>query len=187
MVVDRLHCTSVYLYKRIVTNKVVAMTIIVLWIMTVVTAINQPSLYQLPVGNCLLATTQIQAFPITLWITALVVIVTIYSIYFCYKIYKSNKFFNIVHTTTEKRQGNHCRKLLEKLQKRVKFYCICFDKIVGGIDGLFNLLMPLIWLGEQFVFTQNPLVRQVAIYTNAIILGTSTAVVEPTESTTRMQ
>ena len=102
----------------------------------VVTVINQPSLYQPPVGNCLLATTQIQAFPIILWITALVVIVTIYSIYFCYKIYKSNKFFNIVHTTTEKRQGNHCRKSYKKeLNSTVSVL------IVGGIDGLFNLLI----------------------------------------------
>ena len=47
--------------------------------------------------------------------------------------------------------------------------------------------MPLIWLGEQFVFTQNPLVRQVAIYTNAIILGTSTAVVESSPNLRNLQ
>lgn len=142
VIVDRLlYIALPFAYKRIVTNKVVAMTIIIIWIVTVCvsvdTVINQPLLYQPAIGDCLLVTAQIQAFPIVLCITIVVVIIT--SIYFRYKIYKSNKFFNSVHTTAEQRQkAISAGKLLEKLHKELSSTVSIL--IVGGIDGLLNLL-----------------------------------------------
>ena len=125
---------------------------------------NQTSLYQPDIGYCLRIITQIPTFPIILWITVVVIIIT--SIYFRYKIYKSNKFFNSVHTTAEQRQkAITAGKLLEKLHKELSSTVSVL--IVGGIDGLLNLLVPLIWLGVEFVFTQNLLAK--LVYTRMLL------------------
>lgn len=165
VVIDRLLYVALpFAYKRIVTNKVVTVTIIILWLTTAclsaATAVNATLSYQPSLGDCLIVTNQIRAYLIIQMITVLVIIVT--SIYFRYKIYKSNKFFNGLHATAAERQkAITAGKLLEKLQKELKSTVSVL--IVGGVDGLLNLLVPLIWMGGQFIFTQNPLVRQAYI------------------------
>ena len=96
----------------------------------------------------------------------LVIILT--SIYFCYKIYKS---------ITVSIQP-HYRDKRQSLQENLELNSTVSVLIVGGIDGLLNLLVPLIWLGGQFVFTQNPLVRQVYTRINVNIHGTNVSVIE---------
>ena len=107
VVVDQLlYIALPFAYKRIVTTKVVAMTISILWLVTacvpIVTAINQPLLYQPAIGDCLRVTNQIQAFPIIQWITVLVLLPL-------QDLQIKQPYDHITQT-----KGNHCRKLLEK-------------------------------------------------------------------------
>ena len=169
VVIDRLlYVAFPFSYKRIVTNKVVTITISAIWLaalsLSLITKVNQTLLYQPSLGECLIIDVQIPGFPIIQLMTVLVIIMT--SVYFWYKIYKSNKFFDNLHTTAaQRKKAITIGKLLEKLQKQLKPTISVL--IVGGIDGLLNLFVPLIWIGGQFIFTQDPLVRQA--YTRMLI------------------
>ena len=174
VVVDRLLFVALpFDYKLVVTNKVVTITISTLWLvavcLTVVIVTTTALMYVPPLGDC----TSTQSSHLLLQIatagpqliTVLVVIIT--SIYFRYKIYKSNKFFKRTYTNTvEKRKAISAGILLDKLWKEVKPTVTVL--IVGGVDGLFNLLVPVIWASGRLVFTEDPYLRRT--YTLEIVL-----------------
>ena len=160
-------------YKRVVTNNVVISTICTIWLviafLTVVIVISTTTTYLPPLGNCIATGNSLllQTFTVVPQLaTVLGVIIT--SIYFRYKIFKSNKFFkeNTYTNTVERRKAISAGLLLDTLWKELKPTLSVL--IMGGVDGLFNFLVPIIWLGGRLVFTEDPYLRKV--YTKIIII-----------------
>lgn len=174
VVIDRLLFVALpFDYKLVVTNKLVVITISTLWLvavcLTVVIVTGNTLVYVPPLGDCISTSSNHLLLRIATagpqLITVLVIIVT--SIYFRYKIYKSNKFFKRAYTNTvERRKAISAGILLDRLWKELKPMATVL--IVGGVDGLFNLLVPIIWITGRLVFTEDPYLR--STYTLEIVL-----------------
>ena len=173
VVVDRLlNIAFPFDYKQIMTNKVVAITIATLWLVTVSITIiivtSHTLLYLPPLGDCVVIDNHTLLRIIIVGpqlTTALAIIIT--SIYLRYKIYKSKKFFERTHTNAvERRKELSAGILLDMLRKELKPTISIL--MMGGVDGLLNLLMPIIWLGGRLVFIQGPHIRQ--MYSQLITL-----------------
>ena len=173
VVVDRLlNIAFPFDYKQIMTNKVVAITITTLWLVTICSTViivtNNTLLYLPPLGDCIV-TDNHTLFRIIIvgpqLATVLAIIIT--SIYLRYRIYKTNKLFQRTPTNTaERRKALSAGILLDKLRKELKPTISIL--MMGGLDGLLNLLIPIIWLGGRLVFTQGPHLRR--MYSQLITL-----------------
>ena len=160
-------------YKRVVTNNVVIITICTIWLLvvflTVVIVISTTTTYLPPLGYCI-ATGNTLLLRISTAVPQLATVlgVIITSIYFRYKIFKSNKFFkeNTYTNTVERRKAISAGLLLDTLWKELKPTLSVL--IMGGVDGFFNSLVPIIWLGGRLVFIEDPHLRKV--YTKVIII-----------------
>ena len=168
VVVDRLlNIAFPFDYKQIMTNKAVAITIATLWLVTVSSAViiatNSTLLYLSPLGDCVVTSNHTVLLIITAGpqlATVLVMVIT--SIYLRYKIYKTKKVFQRTHTNAaERKKAISTGILLDKLRKELKPTISIL--MMGGVDGLLNLLEPIIWLGGHLVYIQDPRLRQLNI------------------------
>ena len=172
VIVDRLlYIAFPFDYKRIMTNKVVAITIITFWLATVCIIIpiatNLTLLYLPPIGDCINVDNSILLRLVLVGpqlVTVLAIIIT--SIYFRYRVVKSKKFFERTHrNAVERRKAISAGTLLDKLRKELRPTISVL--IMGGVDAMFNLLTPVIWAATRLVFT-DPHIRR--LNTQLIIL-----------------
>ena len=149
MCVDRfIHIAVPFSYKRIVTTKAIMITIIILWMVAIVTAtiicINQSFEYIPSVSVCKPTQTSI---PISLILLLCYfipfVLITITSIYLRYRIIKSKNFFHSVkRNAAQERKSNKAGRLAEILKEQVKPTMAVFR--VGGIDAVLDILSAVI-------------------------------------------
>ena len=147
--VDRfVHIAFPFSYKKIMTTKVIAITISSLWLLSIlvstVSVVNQPTRYFPLLGACRLeSTSPLFQFFLTGLMIISAVLITITSIYLRYRIIKSNKFFHSVkRSAAEEQKSIKAGRLVEILQEQIKPTLSVF--IAGGIDGLMNMLFVII-------------------------------------------
>ena len=153
--VDRfVHIAFPFSYKKIMTTKVIAITISSLWLLSIfvptVSVVNQPTRYFPSLGTCRLENTSplLRLF-LTAPMIISVVLITITSIYLRYRIIKSNKFFHSVKRSAAKEQISiKAGRLVEILQEQIKPTLSVF--IAGGIDGVMNMLFVIIIFISSF-------------------------------------
>ena len=152
MCMDRfIHIAFPFSYKRIVTTNAIMPTIVILWIVVIVTSIslyiNEPYAYEyIPsLGVCIPKEPNIpQLLILLLCFLIPIVLITITSIYLRYRIIKSKNFFHSVkRSVTQERKSNRAGRLAEILEEQVKPTLTVFR--VGGIDALLDILMALLF------------------------------------------
>ena len=141
-------------YENIMTAKVVTAIIGFLWVAVLsmsMVLVNQPINIIPSLGTCRLV--KITLVPLLIWIIPILtsmLLITGTSIYLRYKIIKSNRFFHGIHrTAADREKSNRAGRLVEKLQEQVKPTISVF--IVGGFDGLFNLLFIFFAVLKAFI------------------------------------
>ena len=157
--VDRfVHIAFPFSYKKIMTTKVIAITISSLWLLSIfvstVSVVNQPPTTYIPsLGACRIESTS----PLFHFILAGLVFIsavlnTITSIYLRYRIIKSNKFFHSVkRSAAEEQKSIKAGRLVEILQEQIRPTLSVF--IAGGVDGVLNMIHVIIYFVVYFNFS----------------------------------
>ena len=168
MCVDQLiHIAFPFSYKRIVTTKAITITIITLWMVTMVITtfiyINDSQEYIPSLGICKHKQTNV---PFVLVILGLFitpfVLITITSIYLRQRIIKSNNFFHSVkRNAAQQRKSNKAGRLAEILQEQVKPTLAVFR--VGGIDAVFDFLFLALTSVTSGLFASSSFMVYIAI------------------------
>ena len=153
-------------YKRVMTAKVVKITISGLWLLIVCQSIAISTvhtfLYLPSLGDCVATDSKIllqltTAVPLILSVSFIVFT----SVYFYLKIKRSRNFFHQVQQAGQEGSATKHGRILEMLQEQLKPALSVF--FLGGIDAALNLLIPVLFTTLRVnLFDEDPLV--VAIY-----------------------
>ena len=150
-----IHVAFPFKYKRIMTTKVKKIIASFIWLFTIsmsVLVVIGMSAETIPALAACSAPKRnfSQLLPIVMPMVLSIIIIAATSIYLRYRIIKSNRFFHsIKRSASQHRKAIMAGKLVEKLLEQTKPTVSVF--IVGGIDGVFNLLFVIISLAEVFV------------------------------------
>ena len=138
-------------YKRIMTMQLATGLVLIPWVLSMMLRISAlltiTYVYYPPLGDCTITggvagNPILFLLPITEILATVMIIAT--SMYLRQKIIKSNKLFRIPRgNAADERKATRAGKLLEVLEEQLKPTMSVL--IVGGIDGLFDLLNPIIY------------------------------------------
>ena len=171
VVVDRfLYVALTFSYKNIVTTKRVTWTIASLWLLAmafgIFSVVSQDHNLIPERGMCIAKDDNNPLFVVIVMGTLVISIgiITGTSIYLRYKIIQSNRFFQSVkRTVAEKQKALKAGRLVEILQEQVKPTFSVF--IAGGIDGVFNALLIIMFILEQEFYSSPYIIDFIAIPT----------------------
>ena len=155
MSIDRfIHVAFPFKYKRIMTTKVTVITISSIWLftflMSVLVGIGRSAETIPALAACKVVKPSIfQRALFVMPMTISIIIIAVTSIYLRYRIIKSNRFFRSVkRNASQQRKAIMAGRLVDKLQEQLKPTLSVF--IVGGIDGVFNLLFAIVYAVEAY-------------------------------------
>ena len=155
---------SPYHHKKIMTNKVIITTIVVVWglaiLITAVLLFQVPYIQVYPFARCygLNSFPFIYLFKGSVMVCSTVLIVAI-NIYLYYEVLQSKKKLE----ENMRLNGEHSPKVKQlvafkkNLQKHIKPTVSVL--LLGGIDGLINLLVPILQISFRLIFGNNSITR----------------------------
>ena len=159
---------SPYHHRKIMTNKVVAAIVAVVWglaiLITSVLLVQVPYVHLYPFGQC----SALSGFPFIYLFKGFVmasstVLIIAVNLYLYYEIVQSNKKLKEnmqLHgesSTTTRRHVAHREKLRRHIKPTVSVL------LLGGIDGLINLLVPLLQIVFRLTLGNDSIIRIYAI------------------------
>ena len=156
MSIDRfIHVAFPFKYKRIMTTRVTVTTIGFIWLFTFLMSVlvgigrSAETIPALAACRKFVKPSFFQQALFLVPMTISIIIIAVTSIYLRYRIIKSNRFFHSVkRNVSQQRKAIMAGRLVDKLQEQLKPTLSVF--IVGGIDGVFNLLFVIVYVVETF-------------------------------------
>ena len=159
---------SPYHHKKIMTNKVVITTVAVVWglaiLITSVLIFQVPYVHVYPFARCY----GLNYFPLVYLFKGFImafsaVLIVAINVYLYYKVLQSNKRLEEnmrldgESSATTRRHAASRKNLRQHIKPTVSVL------LLGGIDGLINLLVPMLQILFRFIFGNNSITRVCAV------------------------